>query len=102
MRRVVVTGMGIVSSIGNNCAEVEASLREARSGIVCADEYRELGFRSQVHGSIDIDLEAEIDRKLRRFMGASAAYNYLAMREAIAHSGLTETQISNPLSLIHI
>ena len=96
MRRVVVTGMGIVSSIGNNCAEVEASLREARSGIVCADEYRELGFRSQVHGSIDIDLEAEIDRKLRRFMGASAAYNYLAMREAIAHSGLTEAQISNP------
>ncbi|MBT3429190.1 MAG: beta-ketoacyl-ACP synthase I, partial [Proteobacteria bacterium] len=96
MRRVVVTGMGIVSSIGNNCAEVEASLREARSGIVCAEEYRELGFRSQVHGSIDIDLEAEIDRKLRRFMGASAAYNYLAMREAIAHSGLTEAQISNP------
>ncbi len=96
MRRVVVTGMGIVSSIGNNCTEVEASLRRAQSGIVFADEYRELGFRSQVHGRIDIDLEAEIDRKLRRFMGASAAYNYLAMREAIAHSGLVEAQISNP------
>ncbi|SVD00954.1 uncharacterized protein METZ01_LOCUS353808, partial [marine metagenome] len=78
--------MGIVSSIGNNCAEVEASLRGAQSGIVVADEYHDLGFRSQVHGSIDIDLEAEIDRKLRRFMGASAAYNYVAMREAIAHS----------------
>ena len=96
MRRVVVTGMGIVSSIGNNCAEVESSLRETRSGIVGSDEYRELGFRSQVHGSIDIDLEAEIDRKLRRFMGASAAYNYIAMREAITHSGLGEAGISNP------
>jgi len=96
MRRVVVTGMGIVSSIGNNCAEVESALRETRSGIVGSDEYRELGFRSQVHGSIDIDLEAEIDRKLRRFMGASAAYNYIAMREAITGSGLGETAISNP------
>jgi len=96
MRRVVVTGMGIVSSIGNNCAEVESALRETRSGIVGSDEYRELGFRSQVHGSIDIDLEAEIDRKLRRFMGASAAYNYIAMREAITGSGLDETAISNP------
>lgn len=96
MRRVVVTGMGIVSSIGNNCAEVESALRETRSGIVASEEYRELGFRSQVHGSIDIDLEAEIDRKLRRFMGASAAYNYIAMREAITASGLGEAAISNP------
>ena len=96
MRRVVVTGMGIVSSIGNNRAEVEASLRGAQSGIVFADEYHDLGFRSQVHGSIDIDLEAEIDRKLRRFMGASAAYNYIAMREAITQSGLGEGEISNP------
>ena len=96
MRRVVVTGMGIVSSIGNNRAEVEASLRGAQSGIVFADEYHDLGFRSQVHGSIDIDLEAEIDRKLRRFMGASAAYNYIAMREAITHSGLGEAEMSNP------
>ena len=96
MRRVVVTGMGIVSSIGSNCAEVESALRETRSGIVASEEYRELGFRSQVHGSIDIDLEAEIDRKLRRFMGASAAYNYIAMREAITASGLGEAEISNP------
>lgn len=96
MRRVVVTGMGIVSSIGNNCAEVESALRETRSGILASEEYRELGFRSQVHGSIDIDLEAEIDRKLRRFMGASAAYNYIAMREAITASGLGEAEISNP------
>ena len=96
MRRVVVTGMGIVSSIGNNCADVESALRETRSGIVGSDEYRELGFRSQVHGSIDIDLEAEIDRKLRRFMGASAAYNYIAMREAITASSLGEAEISNP------
>ncbi len=96
MRRVVVTGMGIVSSIGNNCAEAESALRETRSGIVASEEYRELGFRSQVHGSIDIDLEAEIDRKLRRFMGASAAYNYIAMREAITASGLGEAEISNP------
>ena len=96
MRRVVVTGMGIVSSIGNNCAEVESALREARSGIVASEEYRELGFRSQVLGSIDIDLETEIDRKLRRFMGASAAYNYVAMREAITASGLGEAEISNP------
>ncbi|HBP85441.1 MAG TPA: beta-ketoacyl-ACP synthase I, partial [Gammaproteobacteria bacterium] len=96
MRRVVVTGMGIVSSIGNNCAEVESALRETRSGIVASEEYRELGFRSQVRGSIEIDLEAEIDRKLRRFMGASAAYNYIAMREAITASGLGESEISNP------
>ena len=96
MRRVVVTGMGFVSSIGDNCAEVESALRETRSGIVASEEYRELGFRSQVHGSIDIDLEAEIDRKLRRFMGASAAYNYIAMREAITASGLGEAEISNP------
>ena len=96
MRRVVVTGMGIVSSIGNNCAEVESALRETRSGIVASEEYREMGFRSQVHGSIEIDLEPEIDRKLRRFMGASAAYNYIAMREAITASGLGESELSNP------
>ena len=83
MRRVVITGMGIVSSIGNNCSEVVASLRSGRSGIVLADEYRDLNFRSQVHGSIDIDLDQLIDRKLKRFMGDSAAYNYIAMREAV-------------------
>jgi 3-oxoacyl-[acyl-carrier-protein] synthase-1 len=96
MNRVVVTGMGIVSSIGNNCAEVGASLREGRSGIKFSEEYEALGFRSQVHGAIDIDLDALIDRKLKRFMGASAAYNYIAMREAVSASGLSEEAISNP------
>lgn len=96
MNRVVVTGMGIVSSIGNNCAEVGTSLREGRSGIKFAEEYEALGFRSQVHGAIDIDLDALIDRKLKRFMGASAAYNYIAMREAVSASGLSEEAISNP------
>ena len=96
MRRVVITGMGIVSSIGNNCSEVAASLRCGRSGIVLADEYRDLNFRSQVHGSIDIDLDQLIERKLKRFMGGSAAYNYIAMREALEGSGLTEADVSNP------
>ncbi|HIE77031.1 MAG TPA: beta-ketoacyl-ACP synthase I, partial [Gammaproteobacteria bacterium] len=96
MRRVVITGMGIVSSIGNNCSEVAASLRCGRSGIVLADEYRDLNFRSQVHGSIDIDLDQLIERKLKRFMGGSAAYNYIAMREAVEGSGLTEADVSNP------
>ena len=96
MNRVVVTGMGIVSSIGNNCAEVGTSLREGRSGIKFSEEYEALGFRSQVHGAIDIDLDALIDRKLKRFMGASAAYNYIAMREAVSASCLSEKAISNP------
>ncbi|MGA1455989.1 MAG: beta-ketoacyl-ACP synthase I [Gammaproteobacteria bacterium] len=96
MNRVVVTGMGIVSSIGNNCAEVEASLRVGRSGIRFSEEYQALGFRSQVYGAVDIDLDALIDRKLKRFMGASAAYNYVAMREAVEASGLSAEAISNP------
>ena len=96
MRRVVITGMGIVSSIGNNCSEVATSLRCGRSGIVSADEYRDLNFRSQIHGSIDIDLDQLIERKLKRFMGGSAAYNYIAMREAVEGSGLTEADVSNP------
>ena len=95
MKRVVVTGMGIVSSIGNNQAEVLASLKEGRSGIVFAPEYRDLGFRSQVHGSLKIDIDATVDRRWRRFMGDGAAYNYIAMQEAIADSGLDETDISN-------
>ena len=95
MRRVVITGMGIVSSIGNNCEEVESSLRSAKSGITFSEEYQELGFRSQVQGSIDIDLKSNIDRKLKRFMGDSAAYNYLAMREAIAQSKLSQSEVSN-------
>ncbi len=96
MRRVVVTGMGIVSSIGNNAQEVTAALREARSGITAADDYRNMGFRCQVHGSLKIDLEAAIDRRARRFMGDGAAYNFLAMEQAIADSGLEEKEIVHP------
>jgi 3-oxoacyl-[acyl-carrier-protein] synthase-1 len=96
MRRVVITGLGIVSSIGNNKQEVADSLRAGRSGIEYVEEYQQLGFRSQVAGTIDLDVDALIDRKLRRFMGNSAAYNYLAMQEAVEDSGLGEDMISNP------
>ena len=96
MRRVVITGLGIVSSIGNNKREVTDSLRTGRSGIEFIKEYEELGFRSQIAGTINIDVDALIDRKLRRFMGNSAAYNYLAMKEAVEDSGLGEDMISNP------
>ena len=96
MRRVVVTGMGIVSSIGNNAQEVVASLREARSGITAAEDYAKLGFRSQVHGSLKVDLETAVDRRARRFMGDGAAYAWLAMNQAIQDAGLEEKDISNP------
>jgi 3-oxoacyl-[acyl-carrier-protein] synthase-1 len=96
MRRVVITGLGIVSSIGNNKREVTDSLRTGRSGIEFIKEYEELGFRSQVAGTININVEELIDRKLRRFMGNSAAYNYIAMKEAVEDSGLGEDMISNP------
>ncbi len=95
MRRVVVTGMGIVSCLGNDLETVLDSLKQGRSGIKFQPEYKELGFRSQVAGSIDIDLENLIDRKLRRFMGNAAAYAYLAMQQAIEDSGLSEDQVSN-------
>ncbi|MGE3626445.1 MAG: beta-ketoacyl synthase N-terminal-like domain-containing protein, partial [Hyphomicrobiales bacterium] len=95
MRRVVVTGMGIVSSIGNNAQEVLASLREAKSGIVKADDYARLGFRCQVHGAPRLDWEEVIDRKVRRFMGAGAAWNYLSMEQAIRDAGLEEKDVSN-------
>ncbi len=95
MRRVVVTGMGIVSSIGNNTQEVVASLREAKSGITAASTYRDMGFRSQVEGSLKIDLEAAVDRRARRFMGDGAAYCWIAMNQAIADSGLEQKDISN-------
>lgn len=95
MKRVVVTGLGIVSSIGNNRDEVVASLREGRSGIVFAEDYAQLGFRSQIHGPINIDLEAHIDRKIKRFMGDGAAFNYIAMQQAITDSGLEEHEVSN-------
>ena len=95
MRRVVVTGMGIVSCIGNNKDEVLDSLKAGRSGISFSEEYAERGFRSHVHGAPQIDMDNFIDRKLRRFMGDGAAYNYVAMREAIADAGLEQTDVSN-------
>lgn len=96
MRRVVVTGIGIVSSIGNNKEEVVASLREGRSGIEFCQEYADLGFRSHVHGPIRLDPAERVDRKLMRFMGNAAAYSYIAMDQAIADSGLQAQDISNP------
>jgi len=93
MRRVVVTGMGIVSPIGNNVAEVTDSLRTGRSGITFCEDYAERGFRSHVHGKPQIDMDDLIDRKLRRFMGNGAAYNYVAMREAITNSGLADDEV---------
>ena len=94
MRRVVVTGLGIVSSIGNNVQEVTNSLFDAKSGIVKADQYEKLGFRCQVHGAPTFDLES-VDRRVRRFMGDGAAWNYVAMQQAIVDSGLEETDVKN-------
>ncbi len=91
-----MTGLGIVSSIGHDCSEVTESLRQGRSGICFSQEYEEFGFRSQVHGSIDIDLPAKINRKSLRFMGDGAAFNYIAMQEAIEDSCLQPDQISHP------
>ncbi len=95
MRRVVVTGMGIVSSIGNNTQEVLASLHEAKSGIVRADKYAELGFRSQVHGAPTLDPEHMIDRRALRFHGGGTAWNHVAMDQAILDAGLSAAEISN-------
>lgn len=96
MRRVVVTGIGIVCSIGSNKNEVAESLRTGRSGIEFSEEYAKLGMRSHVHAPLHVNPDELIDRKLRRFMGDSAAFNYIAMQEALADSGLTESDISNP------
>jgi 3-oxoacyl-[acyl-carrier-protein] synthase-1 len=93
-RRVVVTGLGIVSSIGNNVQEVLSSLREAKSGIVKAEAYEKLGFRCQVHGAPAYDLDT-VDRRVRRFMGDGAAWNYVAMQQAIVDSGLEEKDVKN-------
>ena len=95
MRRVVVTGIGIVSSIGADAQEVNAALREGRSGISFADDYAELGFRCQVHGRPNVDIEAQVDKRVRRFMGEGAAWNYIAMNQAIADAGLGENEVSN-------
>ena len=95
MRRVVITGLGIVSSIGNNKQEVTTALHEGKSGIEFIPEYEELGFRSHVAGTVNLNIEELIDRKLRRFMGNSAAYNYIAMKDAIEDSGLEDDMVSN-------
>ena len=95
MRRVVVTGMGIISSIGNDINEVTESLKTGRSGIVAAPDYTEKGFRSQIHGLPKIDVTEHIDKHQMRFMGQGAAYNYLAMEQAITDSGLEDSDVSN-------
>jgi 3-oxoacyl-[acyl-carrier-protein] synthase-1 len=95
MRRVVVSGIGIVSSIGNNTSDVLASLREARSGVSAAPEYAELGFRCQVHASPDIDWESLVDRRAARFLAPGTAYGHIAMEQAIADSGLAESEVSH-------
>ena len=95
MRRVVVTGMGIISSIGNDINEVTESLKTGRSGIVAAPDYTEKGFRSQIHGLPKIDVTEHIDKRQMRFMGQGAAYNYLAMEQAITDSGLEDSDVSN-------
>ena len=95
-KRVVITGAGIVSCIGNDLATVEASLRASRSGIKAMPQFTELGMRSQVAGIPEIDIEARIDRKQLRFMGDAAAYSQIALEDAIKQSGLTPEQVSHP------
>ena len=95
MKRVVVTGIGIVSSLGNNCQEVLASLRGLKSGITFDPVYRDMGLRSQVAGNIALDSKEHSDRKILRFMGSAAAYSYIALKEAIAQAGLSPEQVSN-------
>jgi 3-oxoacyl-[acyl-carrier-protein] synthase-1 len=95
MKRVVITGLGVVSCLGNDRASVGASLRDSRPGIRALPEYTELGFRSQVGGQPQIDLDARIDRKQRRFMGDAAAFAYVSMADAIADAGLNPGQVSN-------
>ena len=93
MRRVVVTGLGVVSPIGNSAEEVDAALRAGRSGIEASEEMSEYGFRSRVAGTLKIDLKEEIDKRTLRFMGPGAGYAYLSMRQAIADAGLEEADI---------
>lgn len=96
MRRVVITGLGITSCLGNDADTVSAALREGRSGIRHIPQYAELGFRSQVGGAPEIDLDAQIDRKQKRFMGDAAAFAHVALRDAIADSGLDDALVSQP------
>ena len=95
LRRVVVTGMGIVSCIGNSKDDVVVSLKEGKSGIVFAEKYAEMGFRSHVHGAPQIDVSEHVDKRVLRFMGEGAAYNYIAMEQAIKDSGLEHSDVSN-------
>ncbi len=95
MKRVVITGMGIVSSIGNNTQEVLASLHEAKSGITRAGKYAEMGFRSQVQGAPTLNPADVIDRRAMRFLGEGAAWNHIAMEQAIQDSGLSPEEVSN-------
>ncbi|MCU4674672.1 beta-ketoacyl-ACP synthase I [Catenovulum sp. 2E275] len=96
MKRAVITGLGIVSSIGNNAQEVTSSLKAGRSGITHSQQFADVNMRSQVWGNVDIDFSEHIDRKQLRFMGDAAAYAYIAMQQAVTDSGLTEEQVSNP------
>ena len=98
MRRVAITGIGIVSCIGNSTAEVSDSLKNGKSGISRADKYVELGFRSQIYGMPTLDIEAAVDKRVRRFMGEGASWNYVAMEQAIADAGLEENDIINPMT----
>ena len=98
MRRVVITGLGIVSCIGNDAETVTNNLKNLNSGISSAPEYEEFSFRSLVHGKPEINLEENIDRRLLRFMGDGAAFNYIAMKNAIEDSGLEEIDISNEMT----
>ena len=95
MKRVVVTGIGIVSCLGNNQNEVYQSLLNSKSGISFAEEYKEHNLRSNVHGKPNINLNDHVDRKALRFMGNGSAYNYVAMKEALKDSGLKDNEISN-------
>ena len=98
MRRVVITGLGIISPIGNNALDVTKSLKDSKSGISFDQSHKDMGFRSHVSGQIKINLQDSIDRKFLRFMGDGACYNYLAMLEALEDSGLEENHISNPMT----
>ena len=95
MRRVVITGLGIVSCLGNNQEEVYQSLINSKSGITFAEEYKEYNLKSNIHGKPNIKLEDHVDRKFIRFMGPGSAYNYVSMMEAVKDSGLEEKEVSN-------
>ena len=99
MRRAVITGMGIVSSIGNNVQEVREALKAGKSGITFSEQFRDMGLRSQVWGNVKLNPDELIDRKVKRFMGDAAAYAYLAMQQAVADSGLTLVKVGHLLTI---